>query len=240
MFPRGGNAFPPGRVCVSPSPFQRGLPATPRTPASRPEFCPRSLTLAVTCGAAAAFRSVGCSLRPETASAPRSRPPLARRRPGATLREVTPCPRARSRHRWPCRAHAFADSGLRSHPPLSTSRPRLGGGRHPPPGDDAGLTAGMLPALACARFSFRLERCAPFARVFAAVGDGFGSALTAASRDASPKRDPSRGHALSWGQVATPVALPRSRLRRLLPPLPPSSLHFEPAPRRRALPPAGR
>jgi hypothetical protein len=105
--------------------------------------------------------------------------------------------------------------------------------------DDASLAAGILPALACARFSFRLEHCVPFARVFAVVGDGCGSALAAASRDASPKRDPSRGHSLSKGQVATPAALPRSRLRRLLPPLSPSSLHFVPAPWRRASPPAG-
>ena len=129
LFHLRGKVFPLVRVYVSPSPFQRGHPATPRMPASRPEIFQRSLALDSATGAITAFRSHGSSLRSETASAPRSRLPLAMRRPGATLREVAP-----SRHRPPCRARAFADSSLCSHPLLnSTSRLRLGSGRNRPP-----------------------------------------------------------------------------------------------------------
>jgi hypothetical protein len=215
LFRLRGKVFPLVRVCVSPSPFQRGHPATPRMPASvrrsssarvrSIQLPARSLRFVRTgrrCGRRRLWlRAHGCLSRCVARARPFAR---SLRRDTGRLAALGPSP-------TPPSALTLCSTPLRAC--------ALAAGVTARRSDDASLAAGILPALACARFSFRLEHCVPFARVFAVVGDGCGSALAAASRDASPKRDPSRGHSLSKGQVATPAALPRSRLRRLLPPL---------------------
>lgn len=64
-----------------------------------------------------------------------------------------------------------------------------------------------------------------------------GSALTAASGDSSSGHDHSPGSLpVAGSPVATPAALPRSRRRRLLPPLPACRLRSAPTPARRPVP----
>jgi len=64
-----------------------------------------------------------------------------------------------------------------------------------------------------------------------------GSALTAASGDSSSEHDRSPGSLpVAGSPVATPAALPRSRRRRLLPPLPACRLRSAPAPARWPVP----
>lgn len=108
-----GKDFPPGQACVSPSPFERGLPRNapirlpPENSTSRHAYV--ALALRYDSGS-------GRSVRSETAWLPRSLPLLAIRRPSATIRQDRSLRRLRSRHQRPCRASAVADSSLRSRP----------------------------------------------------------------------------------------------------------------------------
>lgn len=74
-------------------------------------------------------------------------------------------------------------------------------------------------------------------RPLVAGGDGLASALTAAFGDSSSEHDHSPGSLpVAGSPVATPTALPRSRRRRLLPPLPACRLRSPPTPARRPVP----